>query len=226
MIRLAARNTSVRGWICPRALSRCMHFSRVHLNGDGECKDTPPKAEQSHEVELSKLQEEHRKLQSTFSEREEKIKDLQNAYLQTLADMENLRTRTKKEIENASLFSIQKFSKDLIGVSDILEMAVASVPESQLKHLEAHSLRDLHNGVAMTLDGLIKCFKRHGIEPLNPQHEKFDPNVHSALVEVPTAEHPPGTIVFVEKKGYSLNGRILRAPIVAIAKPLTEGNQQ
>lgn len=143
---------------------------------------------------------------------------MKDAYLEKVADMENLRNRTKKEVENSSLFTIQKFSKDLLSIGDVLEMALKSVPEAQLKHPENHSLRDLHEGVSMTMAELTRCFKKHGIESVDPLLQKFDPNLHSALLEIPSTEHEEGTIILVQKKGYTLNGRVIRAASVGVAK--------
>lgn len=148
--------------------------------------------------------------------------------------MENLRQRTKREVENASLFAIQRFSKEIVTVADVLEMALASVkhPNQPAKTggegdadampvptpSAANQLRDLIDGLNMTLVELHKVFSRYGITVIDPLHQKFDPNVHNALFEVPVAEVEPGTIVDVQKKGFLLHSRVLRPADVGVAR--------
>lgn len=148
-----------------------------------------------------------------------KLIEVQDLYLRSLADMENLRNRTKREIEAAHQFAIQKFVKDLVPVADILDMAInsSSIPESS--SLDNTNLSSsLIEGMKMTLEELKKTFFKHGVTIIDPMHQKFDPNYHMALVEIENKEIEPGTIVAVEKKGYLLNGRVIRAASVAISK--------
>lgn len=207
MLRIVRNRVPIRSFLSSRVI-------RIEENGE-----KVPTGETNAESEnTAELKQKYQELSKKYEEKDTRIKELQDAYLQMVADMENLRNRTKKEVENSSLFAVQKFSKDLLTVADTLEMAIHSVPADQLKHPENHSLRDLHEGVTLTLTELMKCFKRHGIEHSDPHLEKFDPNLHSAILEIPSHEHEPGTIVLVQKKGYTLNGRIIRPPNVGVAK--------
>lgn len=180
-----------------------------------------------------------------------KLAQLQDSYLRCLADMENLRQRTKKEVESASQFAIQKFCKDVIGVADVLELALGSVKgDERVKALLGGSkdsieesdtpndseeaaikaamslskeelvrrLKDLSVGLAMTLSELVKVFSKHGLIAVDPIHQKFDPNYHMALYEVPNPELEAGTVVAVQKKGYLLNHRVIRPASVGVSK--------
>lgn len=184
---------------------------------------------------------------SSVDERDSKLAQLQDSYLRCLADMENLRQRTKKEVESASAFAIQKFCKDIVGVADVLELAIGSVKNDprtakllegrqeaveeadtpsdsidsalQMSREElAHRLKDLSVGLSMTLAELIKTFARHGVTSIDPLHQKFDPNFHMALYEVANPELDPGTVVAVQKKGYLLNHRVIRPASVGVSK--------
>lgn len=184
---------------------------------------------------------------SILSEKDAKINQLQDSYLRCLADMENLRQRTKKEVESASTFAIQKFCKDIVGVADVLELALGSVKndprtakllrgveealeepdtpedsidsETLLSQEElSHRLKDLAVGLSMTLSELTKVFSRHGVTPIDPLHQKFDPNYHLALYEVPNGDLEAGTVVAVQKKGYLLNHRVVRPAAVGVSK--------
>ena len=180
-----------------------------------------------------------------------KLAQLQDSYLRCLADMENLRQRTKKEVESASQFAIQKFCKDVIGVADVLELALGSVKgdekvkallggvcdsieESDAPHDSEEAaikaamslskeelirrLKDLSVGLAMTVSELVKVFAKHGLTAIDPIHQKFDPNYHMALYEVPNPELDAGTVVSVQKKGYLLNHRVIRPASVGVSK--------
>lgn len=132
--------------------------------------------------------------------------------------MENLRQRTRKEIESASLFAIQKFSKDIFSISDVLEMALNNAQDKNIDHNCEKRLSDLIQGLKMTLDEISKIFARHGINIINPLGHRFDPNLHNALYEVESTDLEPGTITSVQKKGFLLHGRVIRAADVGISK--------
>jgi molecular chaperone GrpE len=151
----------------------------------------------------------------------QKLLEIQDLYLRSLADMENLRNRTKREIEAAHQFAIQKFVKDLVPVADVMEMALNPTTQhlQQNSNEASHSLTNsLIEGMKMTLEELRKSFTKHGVTIIDPLHQKFDPNYHLALLEIEQKDLESGTIISVEKKGYLLNGRVVRAASVAISK--------
>ena len=174
--------------------------------------------------------------QKNNNELEAKVVELKDAYLRTLADMENLRQRTRKEVEAAKLFGHQAFAKDIISVGEVLEMALASVKkvgvEKGINGKEVcqvdgkdttnvnHQMQDLVDGLSMTLEEFGKALAKHGISVIDPLHHKFDPNLHTALFEVPTEGVEPGTVVVVEKKGYVLHQRLLKSATVGISKAI------
>jgi molecular chaperone GrpE len=133
-----------------------------------------------------------------------------------LADAENVRQRSRKEISNAKDFAIQKFAKDLLDSADILQMAIDSVPP--LGESPNKDLKDLYMGVSMTRTELLKTFKRHGMEEFDPMGEPFNPDLHEALFQAVVEGKEPGTVFDVQKKGYTLNGRVLRPAQVGVVK--------
>uniref|UniRef100_A0A1I7YWU0 GrpE protein homolog n=1 Tax=Steinernema glaseri TaxID=37863 RepID=A0A1I7YWU0_9BILA len=144
--------------------------------------------------------------------------DLLDKYRRALADTENVRRRGQKQVEDTKIFAIQGFCKDLLEVADILDMAVQAVNEKQIE--ENPQVKSLHEGVAMTKTVLLKTFAKHGLVPINPVGEKFDPNKHDALFEVPAemAKVEPGHVAQVMKIGYSLRERTIRPANVGVAK--------
>lgn len=128
--------------------------------------------------------------------------------------MENLRQRTKRDIEASSQFAIQRFAKDLIPVIDILEVALSSKSTASSEK----QLADLMTGLGMTVSELQRALSKHGVTAVDPLNQKFDPNVHNALFEVPYGDVEPGTVVNVQKKGYMLHHRCLRPADVGVSR--------
>ncbi|KAJ1923536.1 GrpE, mitochondrial [Tieghemiomyces parasiticus] len=151
---------------------------------------------------------------------DKQLAELKDHYLRCLADMENLRTRTKAEVEKSSKFAISKFAKELLDTVDILSMALKAVPEAERANEAAHGghLKNLYSGVSLTQAELLKTLKRHGVEAFNPLDETFDPNLHQAMYQVTISGKEPGTVISVEKSGYTLHGRVMRPAQVGITK--------
>lgn len=106
----------------------------------------------------------------------------QDKYKRALADGENLRQRLTKQIGEAKIYGIQSFCKDLLDVADVLSKATETVPKDEIKDSNPH-LKTLYEGLVMTEAQLKSVFKRHGLEPVNPLDEKFNPNYHEALFQ-------------------------------------------
>ena len=112
------------------------------------------------------------------------------------------------------MYAIQSFCKDLLEVADILEKATESVPKEELS--KSSHLKSLFDGLTMTETQLQKVFKSHSLEKVHPLNEKFDPNFHEALFQLPG--EISGTVAVVQKTGYRLHGRPLRAALVGVVK--------
>ncbi|KAL1284678.1 GrpE -like protein 1, mitochondrial [Trichinella pseudospiralis] len=148
---------------------------------------------------------------------EKEIKQLEDKYKRSLAENENLRARMVRQLEEVKLFSLQAFCKDLLEIADILRLAADSVSEEALKNSQ-RELKNLHDGVLLTNTQLLKIFQKYGVTPVNPINEKFNPNFHEAVFEVPDPEKEPGTVAVVQKIGYMLHQRCLRAAQVGVVK--------
>lgn len=164
-----------------------------------------------------KLTEEIEILSKEMSELKEKNEELLDKYKRSLADSENLRTRLTKQIADAKVFGIQSFCKDLLEVADILGHATEAVPKDEVNENNPH-LKNLYEGLIMTKASLLQVFKRHGLEPINPLNEKFNPNMHEALFEKDDGTVEPSTIVVVTKLGYKLHERCIRPALVGVSK--------
>lgn len=143
--------------------------------------------------------------------------ELKDRVLRTLADMENLRKRAERERAEATLYAATNFARDLLNVADNFSRALAALsPEQRAAADEVCS--NLIAGLEVTERELMNVFERHGIKRIQALGQKFDPNMHQAMFEVPTAAEPPGTIMQVMQDGYAIGNRCLRPALVGVAK--------
>ena len=147
---------------------------------------------------------------------EEEIADLKDKLLRTLADMENLRRRSQKDREDALKYSSANFARDMLSVADNLRRAIESIPEEA--DPDGSALVGFIEGIALTEKELLSTLERHGIEKIDPMGEKFDPQFHEAMFEIPAVDAESGTVLQVMEVGYVIHDRLLRPAKVGIAK--------
>lgn len=137
--------------------------------------------------------------------------------LRTLAEMENLRKRTAKEVADARLYGITGFARDVLDIADNLQRALDAVPP-EARAAADPGLTALIEGVELTERSLLNALEKHGVKKLDPQGQRFDPNFHQAMYEVPDASVPSGTVVQIMQAGYTIGERVLRPALVGVAK--------
>ncbi|MBS9721725.1 nucleotide exchange factor GrpE [Tianweitania sp. BSSL-BM11] len=143
--------------------------------------------------------------------------ELKDRALRIAADMENLRRRTQRDVADARTYAVTNFARDMLGVSDNLRRALEAIPGDALESGDA-GFKALAEGVEMTERAMLSALERHGVKKLEPQGEKFDPNFHQAMFEVPNPEVPNNTVVQVVQSGYAIGDRVLRPAMVGVAK--------
>lgn len=143
--------------------------------------------------------------------------DLKDRLLRTLAEMENLRRRTEKEVKDAREYAVSGFARDLLTVGDNFDRALSHVPAA-LREDEAAGGKALVDGVELTGRELLKTLEKHGVRKLSPMGEKFDPNLHQAMFEIPNDQVPAGTVLQVMQDGFAIAGRVLRPALVGVSK--------
>lgn len=143
--------------------------------------------------------------------------DLRDRTLRVMAEMENLRRRTEKEVKDTRQFAIAGFARDMLAVSDNLRRALDSLPEDARQSADA-GLVALIEGVEMTERELLNQLEKHGVKQLDPSGQKFDPNFHQAMFEIPNTEVPNNTVVQVVQAGYVIGERVLRPALVGVSK--------
>jgi molecular chaperone GrpE len=143
--------------------------------------------------------------------------DFKDKLLRTLADMENLRRRTAREVADAELRGITGFARDMLGVADNMRRALDSVTP-EVRSNSQGAVASLIDGVELTERELLKALEKNKVRQFTPQHEKFDPNLHQAIFEVPDASVPAGHVVQVVQPGYMIGDRVLRPALVGVSK--------
>ena len=130
--------------------------------------------------------------------------------LRALAELDNVRKRAQRDVENAHRFALEKFAQELLPVKDSLDLGIESAGRADAAALV--------EGQAATQRLLAKALERAGIVELNPVGEPFDANFHEAMAAQPSTTAEPNTVLAVVQRGYTLNGRLLRAARVLVAK--------
>jgi molecular chaperone GrpE len=155
-------------------------------------------------------------LADRLNKSEAELADTKDKLLRALAETENQRRRAQREREDASKYAAANFAKDMLDVADNFRRALASIDPNSLQDERAKALIE---GVAATERALLAAFDRHGIKRIEPEiGERFDPNLHEAMFEVPNTGKPGGSIVQVVQAGYRMHDRLLRPAMVGVAK--------
>ncbi|OMQ21689.1 nucleotide exchange factor GrpE [Serratia oryzae] len=148
-------------------------------------------------------------LEAQLAEAQQRERD---SLLRAKAEMENVRRRTELDIEKAHKFALEKFAGDLLPVIDNLERAL------ELADKNNPDLAAMIEGIELTLKSLLDAVRKYGIEVVGDTNVPFNPDVHQAMSMMESAEHQPNHVMMVMQKGYTLNGRLLRPAMVAVAK--------
>lgn len=139
------------------------------------------------------------------------VTELRERLLRQAADFENYRKRAQREREDLRRYATSDVLEQFLPVADNLEFGLASAREH---HPEAKAVID---GVAMVQTQLRSVLEANGVEPIEPQGEKFDPNLHESVAHEPHEEIPEGHVSAVHRMGYRLHGRVLRAATVVVS---------
>lgn len=137
------------------------------------------------------------------------------AVLYAQAETQNVRRRLEKDAQDARAYAATGFARDMLSVADNLERALQAIP-ADLRDDE--KFKGLVTGLEATGRELVSVFERNGISKVQALGEKLDPNRHQAMMEMPTADVEPGTIVQEMQAGYVIRDRLLRPALVGVAK--------
>ena len=132
--------------------------------------------------------------------------------LRIKAEMENLRRRTEQDVEKAHKFALEKFVNELLPVIDSLDRALEVADKANPDNAA------MIEGIELTLKSMLDVVRKFGVEVIADTNVPLDPNVHQAIAMVESEEVEAGKVLGVMQKGYTLNGRTIRAAMVTVAK--------
>ncbi len=177
------------------------------------------------------ITEQHEEVEATEAEagaeqvdpRDEKIANLEaqvveaqnrerDGILRIKAEMENLRRRTELDVEKAHKFALEKFVNELLPVIDSLDRALEVADKAN------PDMAPMVEGIELTLKSMLDVVKKFGVEVVADTKVPMDPNVHQAIAMVESEDVAAGNVLMVMQKGYTLNGRTIRAAMVSVAK--------
>ena len=138
------------------------------------------------------------------------VEQLKDEKLRVFAELDNIRKRAQRDVEQAHRYALEKFAAELLPVKDSLDLGVENAGKA-----DAAALAD---GQAATQRLLAKAMEKAGIVDLNPVGEPFDANLHEAMAAQPSETAEPNSVLAVIQRGYTLNGRLLRAARVIVAR--------
>jgi molecular chaperone GrpE len=146
---------------------------------------------------------------------EKELEEVRQHVLYAQAETQNVRRRLEQEKQAASAYAATAFARDMLSVKDNLERALSAIPED-LRGDER--MKGLIIGIEATGRELTNVFQRHGITRIEAMGQPLDPNKHQAMLEIPSAEAEPGTVVQEMQPGYMIKDRLLRPALVGVAK--------
>lgn len=166
-------------------------------------KDEPQK-----EADITEEESEEERLQ-------EEVRTLKEDKIRVLAEMENLRKRFDREKIDSIKYGSVNFARDILSPGDNLERALSAINQEE-DHPQ--SIKNLIEGLKMVQKEFSSALEKNGISKINSINEKFDPNLHQAMMEVERDDLDEGIVVQEIQTGYMMHDRLLRPAMVGVSK--------
>ncbi|MGI4799896.1 MAG: nucleotide exchange factor GrpE [Janthinobacterium lividum] len=130
---------------------------------------------------------------TALDESGEKLSQMRDRWLRAEAEMANVRSRAQRDVEDARQFAVQAFAKDVVEAAENLQRGIASLPAPTERESEMVTrLRDGFGGIERSF---VSMLERHAILRTDPTGTAFDSNIHQAMDQQVSADHPPGTVL-------------------------------
>ncbi|MBE5252045.1 MAG: nucleotide exchange factor GrpE [Enterobacterales bacterium endosymbiont of Blomia tropicalis] len=182
-----------------------------------------PNEQVSDEIQQDQQQPQEAETATEVDPRDERIAQLEaelaqsqsgvrDAQLRAQAEIENIRRRAEMDVEKAHKFALEKFANELLPVIDSLERAL------EVANKEDEQLASMIEGIELTLKSLLGAVRKFGVEVVGETGVPFNPEVHQAMSMMESDDFAPNHVMLVMQRGYTLNGRLLRPAMVAVAK--------
>jgi molecular chaperone GrpE len=182
-----------------------------------------PNEQVSDDIEMEQAQNQGADTAEAVDPRDERIAELEvqlaqsqggvrEAQIRAQAEIENIRRRTELDVEKAHKFALEKFANELLPVIDSLERALEVADKSNPE------LNSMVEGIELTLKSLLGAVRKFGVEVIGDINVPFNPELHQAMSMMESEDVAPNHVLMVMQRGYTLNGRLLRPAMVAVAK--------
>lgn len=152
---------------------------------------------------------------------QEEVRTLKEDKIRVLAEMENLRKRFDREKIDSIKYGSVNFARDILSPGDNLERALSAINQEE-DHPQ--SIKNLIEGLKMVQKEFSSALEKNGISKINSTNEKFDPNLHQAMMEVERDDLDEGIVVQEIQTGYMMHDRLLRPAMVGVSKKPKQNN--
>jgi molecular chaperone GrpE len=142
--------------------------------------------------------------------------DMRDRWIRAEAEMQNVRARAKRDVDDARQYAIKKFAEDVAEAAENLRRGLSSLPP--IAEDEPAIVTKLREGFESIERSFVGILERNGVKRVDPTGQPFDANLHQAMAEQSSSEHPPGTVIQAWTQGWTLNGRLLKPAMVVVAK--------
>ncbi|EQC48765.1 co-chaperone GrpE [Bacteriovorax sp. BSW11_IV] len=163
--------------------------------------------------EVREIHEEVEELKEEISAEKKELEDFKNKFYYLAAEMENMKRRHDRDLQNNVKFGNEKILKGLIDVVDNLERTLQAIEKD-----EDDKVKNIFTGIDMVRNQFLDVLKSNGLEVIEAVGKEFDPNFHEALAQQPAEGKKDQEVILEYQRGYILNGRVLRASKVVVAK--------
>jgi molecular chaperone GrpE len=151
-----------------------------------------------------------------IAELEAERDDFRDRWMRAEAETQNVRARAKRDVDETRQYAVQKFASDVAEAAENLKRGLDSIPAP--REGEPEIIAKLRDGFAGVERSFVSLLERNGIVRTDPTGALFNPDLHQAMAEQESDEHPPGTVLQAWTQGWTLNGRLLRPAMVVVAK--------
>lgn len=168
-------------------------------------------------IEVEPGEGEAESLEERLAAAEAKQAETYERLLRTTAELDNVRKRSRRELEDARIEGRGRTVREMLPVLDNLERALAHARQTSGQGEGAEAVKSILDGIDLVMRQFSQALERLGVKPVEAEGKPFDPNVHEAVSQVPTADAAPGTVVSVLQTGYTIDERLLRPSMVVVA---------
>lgn len=151
-----------------------------------------------------------------IAELEAERDDFRDRWMRAEAETQNVRLRARRDVDETRQYAVQKFARDVAEAAENLKRGLDSIPVP--REGEPEIVGKLRDGFAGVERSFVALLERNGVVRADPTGALFNPDLHQAMAEQESADHPPGTVLQAWTQGWTLNGRILRPAMVVVAK--------